>query len=43
VEIGPGRVLTALIRRIDGNANTKNIGDAPSIRKEAECGDRSDE
>jgi len=43
VEIGPGRVLTALIRRIDGNANTKNIGDAPSIRKEAECADRSDE
>jgi [acyl-carrier-protein] S-malonyltransferase len=43
VEIGPGRVLTALIRRIDGNANTKNIGDAPSIRKEAECGARSDE
>jgi len=43
VEIGPGRVLTALIRRIDGNANTKNIGDVPSIRREAECGDRSDE
>jgi len=43
VEIGPGRVLTALIRRIDGSANTENIGDAPSIRREAECGDRSDE
>jgi [acyl-carrier-protein] S-malonyltransferase len=43
VEIGPGRVLTALIRRIDGNANTKNIGDVPSIRREAECGDRSDQ
>jgi [acyl-carrier-protein] S-malonyltransferase len=43
VEIGPGRVLTALIRRIDGSANTKNIGDVPSIRREAECGDRSDE
>jgi [acyl-carrier-protein] S-malonyltransferase len=43
VEIGPGRVLTALIRRIDGNASTKNIGDAPSIRREAECDDRSDE
>jgi [acyl-carrier-protein] S-malonyltransferase len=42
VEIGPGRVLTALIRRIDGNANTKNIGDVPSIRQEAESGDRSD-
>jgi [acyl-carrier-protein] S-malonyltransferase len=43
VEIGPGRVLTALIRRIDGSTNTKNIGDAPSIRRESECGDRSDE
>ena len=43
VEIGPGRVLTALIRRIDGSTNTKNIGDVPSIRREAECGDRSDE
>jgi len=43
VEIGPGRVLTALIRRIDGSANTKNVGDVPSIRKEAECGHRSDE
>jgi [acyl-carrier-protein] S-malonyltransferase len=43
VEIGPGRVLTALIRRIDGNTNTKNIGDVPSIRSEAESGDRSDE
>jgi [acyl-carrier-protein] S-malonyltransferase len=43
VEIGPGRVLTALIRRIDGNTNTKNIGDVASIRREAESGDRSDE
>ncbi|KPK22106.1 MAG: hypothetical protein AMJ76_00805 [Dehalococcoidia bacterium SM23_28_1] len=43
VEIGPGRVLTALIRRIDGSTSTKNLGDAPSIRQEAECGDRSDE
>jgi [acyl-carrier-protein] S-malonyltransferase len=42
VEIGPGRVLTALIRRIDGSANTKNIGDAPSIRQEAESDDRPD-
>jgi len=42
VEIGPGHVLTALIRRIDGSANTKNIGDVPSIRREAESGDRSD-
>jgi [acyl-carrier-protein] S-malonyltransferase len=43
VEIGPGRVLTALIHRIDGSTNTRNIGDAPSIRREAESGDRSDE
>jgi [acyl-carrier-protein] S-malonyltransferase len=42
VEIGPGHVLTALIRRIDGNVDTKNIGDVPSIRQEAESGDRSD-
>jgi [acyl-carrier-protein] S-malonyltransferase len=42
VEIGPGRVLTALISRIDSSANTKNIGDVPSIREEAESGDRSD-
>jgi [acyl-carrier-protein] S-malonyltransferase len=42
VEIGPGHVLTALIHRIDGSANTKNIGDVPSIRREAESGDRPD-
>jgi [acyl-carrier-protein] S-malonyltransferase len=42
VEIGPGHVLTALIRRIDGSANTKNIGDVPSIRREAQPGDRPD-
>ena len=42
VEIGPGRVLTALIHRIDGNATTKNIGDASSICGEVRSGDRSD-
>ncbi|MGQ9572509.1 MAG: ACP S-malonyltransferase [Dehalococcoidia bacterium] len=42
LEIGPGRVLSALIRRIDGNASTKNIGDIAAIRQEAQCGDRSD-
>ncbi|MCJ7509750.1 MAG: ACP S-malonyltransferase [Dehalococcoidia bacterium] len=42
VEIGPGRVLTALIHRIDGSVDTKNIGDVPSIRREAESGDRPD-
>jgi [acyl-carrier-protein] S-malonyltransferase len=43
VEIGPGRVLTALIRRIDGSATTKNVGDVPSIHREAESSDRSNE
>jgi len=42
VEIGPGRVLTALIRRINGSADTKNVGDIPSTSREAESGDRSD-
>jgi len=36
VEIGPGRVLTSLIRRIDGSASVRNIADVPSIRREAE-------
>jgi len=33
VEIGPGRVLTSLIRRIDGGVTVRNIGDVPSIRE----------
>ncbi len=41
VEIGPGRVLTSLIRRIDGSVGTQNIGDAPSIRQEARSSGRS--
>jgi len=31
IEIGPGRVLTGLIRRIDKNVSTINIGDVASI------------
>jgi malonyl CoA-acyl carrier protein transacylase len=36
VEIGPGRVLTSLIRRIDGGVNVRNIADVASIRAQAE-------
>jgi [acyl-carrier-protein] S-malonyltransferase len=32
IEIGPGKVLTGLIKRITKNANTMNIGDAESIK-----------
>jgi [acyl-carrier-protein] S-malonyltransferase len=33
VEIGPGDVLTTLIRRIDRNSQTVSIGDAASLRE----------
>jgi [acyl-carrier-protein] S-malonyltransferase len=33
VEIGPGRVLSGLIKRIDRAAIQKNIGDVPSLEK----------
>lgn len=33
VEIGPGRVLSGLIKRIDRAAILKNIGDVPSLEK----------
>jgi len=33
IEIGPGRVLAGLIKRIDKSAETLNIGDAQAIRK----------
>ena len=33
IEIGPGRVLGGLIKRINKNVNTLNIGDAESVRK----------
>ena len=36
VEIGPGRILTSLIRRIDSGVSVRNIADVPSIRDEAE-------
>jgi [acyl-carrier-protein] S-malonyltransferase len=36
IEIGPGRVLTGLMRRIDRNVETANIGDAEAIRALAE-------
>ena len=32
IEIGPGKVLTGLIRRIDREATTLNIGDLASVR-----------
>lgn len=34
VEIGPGRVLTSLIRRIDGSVSVRNIADMASIREQ---------
>jgi [acyl-carrier-protein] S-malonyltransferase len=36
IEIGPGRVLTGLMRRIDRNMETANIGDAGAVKKLAE-------
>ncbi len=35
-EIGPGRVLTGLMRRIDRNVETTNIGDAGAVKVLAE-------
>ena len=32
IEIGPGRVLTGLMRRIDRDVETMNIGDAEAIK-----------
>ena len=32
IEIGPGKVLSSLIKRIYKNVNTLNIGDVPSIK-----------
>ncbi|SEA66946.1 [Acyl-carrier-protein] S-malonyltransferase [Desulfuromusa kysingii] len=33
IEIGPGKVLSGLIKRIDRAATLKNIGDVPSLEK----------
>jgi [acyl-carrier-protein] S-malonyltransferase len=32
IEIGPGKVLSGLVKRINKNANTLNIGDAEAIK-----------
>ncbi len=32
IEIGPGRVLTGLIKRINGDVSTLNIGDAEAVK-----------
>jgi [acyl-carrier-protein] S-malonyltransferase len=32
IEIGPGKVLSGLIKRIDRNVETLNIGDVPTIK-----------
>jgi [acyl-carrier-protein] S-malonyltransferase len=36
IEIGPGRVLTGLMRRIDRGVETVNIGDAEAVKALAE-------
>ena len=33
IEIGPGKVLTGLIKRINRDVSTVNIGDAETIKK----------
>jgi len=38
IEIGPGRVLTGLMRRINGDIKTTNIGDAEAVRNLANTG-----
>ena len=38
IEIGPGKVLSGLIRRINKNVKTLNIGDAEAVKNiEAIC------
>ena len=36
VEFGPGRVLSGLVKRIDRQAKTANVGDSTSAQKVAE-------
>ncbi len=38
IEIGPGKVLTSLIKRINKDVNTINIGDAQAIQSLAQAG-----
>jgi [acyl-carrier-protein] S-malonyltransferase len=33
VEIGPGKVLTGLIKRIKRDANILNVGDVPTVNE----------
>jgi [acyl-carrier-protein] S-malonyltransferase len=36
IEVGPGKVLTGLMRQIDRSKPTSNVGDEPSLRKTLE-------
>jgi [acyl-carrier-protein] S-malonyltransferase len=36
IEIGPGRVLAGLIKRIDRNVNIVNIGDVEAVKNIAQ-------
>jgi [acyl-carrier-protein] S-malonyltransferase len=36
VEVGPGKVLSGLMRQIDRSQNSVNVGDEPSLQKALE-------